>query len=68
PGTPIYLGDEKVGVLTSYTHYFGQEHRGLGYIRTRAGGAGLTVRVGEQTATVTDLPFAHRGYLAQLQG
>ncbi|MEN9234641.1 MAG: hypothetical protein Q6K59_00435, partial [Gloeomargarita sp. GMQP_bins_25] len=42
PGTPIYLGDEKVGVLTSYTHYFGQEHRGLGYIRTRAGGAGLT--------------------------
>ncbi|MCS7291676.1 MAG: hypothetical protein RMI89_01695 [Gloeomargarita sp. SKYBB_i_bin120] len=68
PGTPIYLGEEKVGVLTSYTHSFQEEHRGLGYIRTKAGGVGLMVQVDGKTAEVVDLPFAHRGYLAQLQG
>ena len=36
---------------------------GLGYLRTKAGGAGLTVNVGETTADVVDLPFTSRGYL-----
>ncbi|MEO0351314.1 MAG: folate-binding protein [Cyanobacteria bacterium P01_A01_bin.15] len=36
---------------------------GLGYLRTKAGGAGLTVTVGETTADVVDLPFTSRGYL-----
>lgn len=56
PGTPITLNDEKVGLLTSVipteTGAFG-----LGYIRTKAGGAGLTVQVGEAIATVVDVPF-----------
>ena len=38
---------------------------GLGYIRTKAGGVGLEVTVGEAQGTVVDLPFASRGYLAQ---
>jgi folate-binding protein YgfZ len=62
PGTPIYIGAEKVGLLTSYTHYFGREHRGLGYIRTKAGGAGLTVQIAGQPAQVVDIPLAQRGY------
>ena len=45
-GSAIAVGDEKVGKLTSYTEtadgYFG-----LGYIRTKAGGVGLKVQVGE---------------------
>ncbi len=68
PGTPIYRGEEKVGVLTSYTHYFAQEHLGLGYIRTKVGGAGLTVQIGGQTAQVVDIPLAQRGYLSPTQG
>jgi folate-binding protein YgfZ len=67
PGTPIYVGAEKVGLLTSYTHYFGREHRGLGYIRTKAGGAGLTVQIAGQPAQVVDIPLAQRGYLSQHQ-
>ncbi len=68
PGTPIFVGEEKVGLLTSYTHYFEQEHLGLGYIRTKAGGAGLTVQIGGQTAQVVDIPLAQRGYLSETQG
>ena len=38
---------------------------GLGYIRTKAGGAGLQVTVGEAEGTVVDVPFLSRGYLAE---
>jgi tRNA-modifying protein YgfZ len=59
PGTLIYLEDQKIGVLTSVVGtpkgFFG-----LGYIKTKAGGAGLTVRVGEVNATVVDVPFLSR--------
>ncbi|MBF2026335.1 MAG: folate-binding protein YgfZ [Oscillatoriales cyanobacterium C42_A2020_001] len=59
PGTPITLKEEKIGVLTSVTNsetgLFG-----LGYVRTKAGGAGLEVQVGEQTATLVDVPFLRR--------
>ncbi len=68
PGTPLRVNGEKVGQLTSYTHYFGREHRGLGYLRTKAGGAGLTVDIAGQPAQVVDIPLAHRGYLSQRQG
>jgi folate-binding protein YgfZ len=67
PGTPIHIGEEKVGVLTSYTYYFEQAHLGLGYIRTRAGGAGLRVQIAGETAEVVDIPLAHRGYLSQTE-
>ncbi|MBE7380128.1 MAG: folate-binding protein YgfZ [Leptolyngbya sp. SIO1E4] len=67
PGTPITLEDSKVGVLTSCAK-MPTGIRGLGYIRTKAGGEGLTVTVGEATAEVVEIPFATRGYLAESEG
>lgn len=61
PGTVITVGDEKVGNLTSYTEttagYFG-----LGYIRTKAGGAGLKVHVGEVEGEILEVPFVSHNY------
>ena len=61
PGTVITVGDEKVGNLTSYTEttagYFG-----LGYIRTKAGGAGLVVHVGEVEGEILEVPFVSHNY------
>lgn len=58
-GSAIMVGDEKVGKLTSIVErdlgFFG-----LGYIRTKAGGAGLKVQVGETTGKVVDVPFLSR--------
>jgi hypothetical protein len=60
-GSAIALGDEKVGKLTSYTEtpdgYFG-----LGYIRTKAGGVGLKVQVGETTGEIVEIPFVSHEY------
>ncbi len=54
--TPITLDGRKVGVLTSYGNtplgYFG-----LGYIRTKAGGEGLMVTVGEAEGELVAVPF-----------
>jgi len=58
-GSVIMVGEEKVGKLTSIVKsdrgYFG-----LGYIRTKAGGAGLIVQVGETTGEVVEVPFLSR--------
>lgn len=62
PNTPITLDDQKVGTLTSYAQT-PSGFRGLGYIRTKAGGEGLAVTVGEATGKVVAIPFATRGYL-----
>jgi hypothetical protein len=59
PGSIITLGEEKVGILTSYTDTEAGCF-GLGYIRTKAGGAGLQVRIGEVTGEVVDVPFLTR--------
>lgn len=60
-GSAIAIEDEKVGKLTSYTQtpdgYFG-----LGYIRSKAGGVGLKVQVGETTGEVVALPFVSHEY------
>ena len=60
-GSAIAVGDEKVGKLTSYTEtadgYFG-----LGYIRTKAGGVGLKVKVGETEGEVIEIPFVSHEY------
>ena len=57
----IAVGDEKVGKLTSYTEtadgYFG-----LGYIRTKAGGVGLKVQVGETEGEIVEIPFVSHEY------
>jgi len=63
PGTPITVDGSKVGQLTSVIET-PEGPFGLGYIRTKSGGAGLQVRVGNSEATVLDIPFASRGYLA----
>jgi len=56
PGSVITVGDEKVGKLTSYTETENGPI-GLGYIRTKAGSAGLQVQVGEATGEVVEVPF-----------
>jgi tRNA-modifying protein YgfZ len=57
PGTAICLSDgTKVGVLTSCCPT-DVGAVGLGYIKTKAGGAGLEVHLGEIPAEVIDVPF-----------
>jgi tRNA-modifying protein YgfZ len=59
PGTPLSLEGQKVGILTSIVetaHGF----FGLGYLKTKAGGAGLTVNVGGSEAVIVDVPFLSR--------
>ncbi|MDY7020055.1 MAG: folate-binding protein [Cyanobacteriota bacterium] len=55
-GETIQVEDQKVGKLTSIIEteagWFG-----LGYIRTKAGGQGLIVKVGEVDAEVVEVPF-----------
>jgi folate-binding protein YgfZ len=57
PQTPIMLEGVKIGMLTSCLDNFG-----LGYIRTKAGGEGLTVNIGEATAEVVSVPFLSHDY------
>lgn len=56
PGTVVTIGEEKVGKLTSFTEtesgFFG-----LAYIRTKAGGEGLKVQVGDFYGEVVNVPF-----------
>lgn len=59
PGSAIKVGEEKVGIITSYTDS-DRGPFGLGYIRTKAGGSGLKVRVGETEGEVVDVPFLTR--------
>ncbi|GET36325.1 CAF17-like 4Fe-4S cluster assembly/insertion protein YgfZ [Microseira wollei] len=59
PGTPIMIGEEKIGKLTSYTETE-KGPFGLAYIRTKAGGEGLKVQVGETEGQIVDLPFLTR--------
>jgi len=58
-GSVITLGAEKVGKLTSYTETE-EGCFGLGYVRTKAGGEGLKVRVGEVEGEVVEVPFLRR--------
>jgi folate-binding protein YgfZ len=61
PGTTITVGEEKVGKLTSITETT-EGYRGLGYIRTKAGGVGLKVQVGEVAGEVVEVPFVSHEY------
>ena len=56
--TPITLDDSKVGILTSYTETPTGAY-GLGYVRTKAGGEGLQVQVGDAIGTLESVPFIH---------
>ena len=56
PQTPITVAENKVGILTSYTDT-PEGSFGLAYIRTKAGGEGLQVTVGEATGELVSVPF-----------
>ncbi len=56
PGTVITLEDAKVGSLTSVTET-DKGLLGLAYVRTKAGGAGLTVQVGASSGVLTPLDY-----------
>ena len=58
-GTAITIEDRKVGTVTSVVDT-PDGPRGLGYVKTKAGGAGSVVQVGETTATLVDVPFLSR--------
>ena len=64
PGAIITIGENKVGKLTSLAET-AEGYIGLAYIRTKAGGQGLRVEVGDATGEIIDIPFATRGYLDQ---
>ncbi|MEM8639798.1 MAG: folate-binding protein [Cyanobacteria bacterium P01_G01_bin.54] len=63
-GTLLMQGDKKVGRLTSISPEPGSERAiaALGYLRTRAGGPGSTLQVGEVMAQVCELPFVKHEY------
>jgi tRNA-modifying protein YgfZ len=52
---------EKVGVLTSCSDVDG-EILGLGYVRSKAGGVGLQVMVGDMAGEIISLPFVQHEY------
>jgi tRNA-modifying protein YgfZ len=61
PGTAVIVGEEKVGKLTSFTET-DQGPFGLAYIRTKAGGIGLKVQVGDVEGEIVDVPFLTHEY------
>jgi tRNA-modifying protein YgfZ len=60
-GTPITIDGEKVGVLTSCTQTE-TGTIGLGYVRSKAGGVGLKVMLGDTEGEVSDIPFVRHEY------
>jgi len=61
PGCAVMVGEEKVGKLTSFTETE-QGLFGLAYIRTKAGGVGLQVKVGEVEGEIVGVPFLTHEY------
>ena len=59
PNTPVLVKNKEVGRITSVTDTPSGPFA-LAYIRTKAGGAGLSVQVGEASAEVVDLPYITR--------
>ncbi|WOD39321.1 folate-binding protein [Nodosilinea sp. E11] len=60
-GTPITANGDTIGMLTSSIP-MDPGALGLGYIRTKAGGAGLEVTVGEVRGIVIEVPFLSHDY------
>jgi tRNA-modifying protein YgfZ len=58
-GSDLILDGTKVGTLTSC---HGQ--RGLVYLKSKAGGVGLQVQVGDTTGKIVDIPFVSHEYYA----
>ncbi len=60
-GTAMTIDGEKVGLLTSCSEVNGQIC-GLGYVRSKAGGTGLKVMVGDVAGEIISLPFVRHEY------
>jgi tRNA-modifying protein YgfZ len=60
-GETISLNGEKIGILTSFCTTE-KGHFGLGYIKTKAGGSGLQVEVGNVSGFVVAVPFIKHEY------
>ncbi len=60
-GTSITLDDKKIGILTSYTET-DSGHFGLAYVKTKSGGVGLKVQVGEVEGELVEVPFLIHEY------
>jgi tRNA-modifying protein YgfZ len=60
-GTVITVDGEKVGVLTSCSE-MGGEILGLAYVRSKAGGVGLKVMVGDVEGEIITIPFVRHEY------
>lgn len=58
--TPLTLDNSDVGIVTSVT-MTPDGPFALGFVRTKAGGAGLTLQAGAATAEVVEIPFVTRG-------
>ncbi len=60
-GTSITIDGEKVGVVTSCTQT-DTGTIGLGYVRSKAGGVGLKVMLGEVEGEISNVPFVRHEY------
>ena len=60
PGTPVHVEGKAVGTVTSVAET-PRGPRALAYVRSAAGGEGLTVEVDGTRATVVELPLLTRG-------
>jgi folate-binding protein YgfZ len=58
-GHPLVVDDQKIGILTSLAETPSGIY-GLGYIKTKAGGAGLAVQVEGTMGKVVDIAYATR--------
>jgi folate-binding protein YgfZ len=58
-GSAVMLDDEKIGKLTSISQT-PSGWIGLAYIRTKAGGEGLRVQIGEARGDIIEVPFLRR--------
>jgi tRNA-modifying protein YgfZ len=58
-GSIVQLNGDKVGIVTSNIP-INEKHIGLAYVKTKAGGDGLVVEIGDRTVTLNDLPYLTR--------
>lgn len=60
-GETVWIEENKIGKVTSSTNEGGDAFA-LAYLRTKAGGEGIRVSVGDTTARVVSLPFVTHRY------
>jgi tRNA-modifying protein YgfZ len=58
-GSDLILDGTKVGTLTSFN---ANDQRGLVYLKSKVGGVGLQVQVGNTTGKIIDIPFVSHEY------